>query len=136
MSLQLRCETDFVARNPAFGDAAATMARACLSAGGATGISLQDVSLDELMGHPTSATDSITVGGLLGSLLATVGEKVELSRGLLLNAEGGAVGAYSHPGGAYGSLVAARVTNDGTVDDKWVLAFVVLPGLLRVVDMP
>lgn len=60
--------------------------------------------------------DGRNVSALVDSLLGTVGEKVEATRGLKVAVieNTGAVGAYVHPGGAYGSLVGARLGDDST----------------------
>ncbi len=94
--VELNCETDFVAKNDAFGDLLETVGNALL-----------DSDADEGTGE--SAGD-LTVGSkklseVLTDAVASIGENIGLRRVMRVRAGGGRVGSYVHAGGKIGVLV-------------------------------
>jgi elongation factor Ts len=94
--VELNCETDFVAKNDAFGDLLETIGNALL-----------DSDADEGTGE--SAGD-LTVGSkklseVLTDAVASIGENIGLRRFMRVRAGGGRVGSYVHAGGKIGVLV-------------------------------
>ncbi len=94
--VELNCETDFVAKNDAFGDLLETVGNALL-----------DSDADEGTGE--SAGD-LTVGSkklseVLTDAVASIGENIGLRRFMRVRAGGGRVGSYVHAGGKIGVLV-------------------------------
>ena len=92
--VELNCETDFVARNDAFRQAAKDLAEHMLKAG----------SFDPET--PFSGDTSKTIREVLNDLNARTGENVNLSRAERLEAPGGRVEAYIHHDAKSGAIVA------------------------------
>jgi elongation factor Ts len=83
--IELNSETDFVARNSLFQNAALKTAAAALEAGG---------DVDAIASAKTD--DGETIGDMITHLIATVGENMRLRRAARFEVEQGAVAAYVH----------------------------------------
>jgi len=104
---EINCETDFVARNPQFQAFAGKVAELALGAGG-------DVETLKAKPYPGSGR---TVAEESKSLVASIGENIQVRRTALLEVGRGAVAAYVHnqaaPGlGKIGVLVGLESTGD------------------------
>jgi len=106
-AVEVNAETDFVARNDKFQNFAATCAQIALAAGG-------DVEALKAAAYPDTAH---TAQDELTTLIATVGENMNLRRSVTLSVNAGVVVSYVHsaiaPGlGKIGVLVALESTGD------------------------
>jgi elongation factor Ts len=104
--VEVNSETDFVARNEAFQDFAATAAKLALEAGG-------DLEALTAAAYPGGGT----LGEALNEMIAKLGENMSLRRTAVLQVSQGVVAAYVHnqaaPGlGKIGVLVALESTGD------------------------
>ena len=104
--VELNAETDFVARNELFQNAARTAAQAALDAAGGV----------EAIGAAKTA-DGQSVGELITGLIATIGENMVIRRSARFAVESGAVATYVHnaasPGlGRLGVIVAVEGEGD------------------------
>ncbi|PLW77491.1 translation elongation factor Ts [Cohaesibacter celericrescens] len=104
--VELNAETDFVSRNEQFQELARNVAGVVVSAGS---------NLDDILAaaYPGGAT----VADTITSAVATIGENMNLRRGLVLSVEKGVVASYMHnataPGlGRLGVLVALESDGD------------------------
>ena len=102
--VELNAETDFVARNDKFQEAARTIATAALDAEGVEAVNAAQV-------------DGGTVQDMVTNLIATIGENMMVRRSARLQASPGAVASYIHnqvsPGlGRIGVLVAIEGEGD------------------------
>ncbi len=98
--VEVNCETDFVARNPAFQAFARDVARLALDCGG---------DLDRLLAARLTSGKSVAEATV--ELIATIGENIAVRRTVVQSVTSGAVGSYAHlpvaPGlGRIGVLVA------------------------------
>jgi elongation factor Ts len=93
--VEVNCETDFVARSEDFVGFATAVAQAIETE--------KPASLDRVAGLRTSTGK--TVAELQNDLLAKVGEKIDVKRYAIYQAEGGSVGSYTHLGSKIGVLV-------------------------------
>jgi elongation factor Ts len=105
-AVELNAETDFVARNDLFQNAARTAAHAAL-----------DVQPDIDAINAAKTSDGQTIGDLITNLIATIGENMVLRRSARFAVTKGAIGAYVHnqvsPGlGKIGVLVAVEGDGD------------------------
>jgi elongation factor Ts len=100
----LNCETDFVAKNEAFGKFADTILDIA--------IAKSPKSIDELKALPF-AGNGVTVGEKLIEQIGVIGEKLELST--LEIVEAGKVVAYNHPGNKLATIVGFNKTNDDSI---------------------
>ena len=105
--VEINAETDFVARNESFQDLVVSVTDIALSGTG---------DLEELKEKPFPGGEG-SVGETVTSLIATIGENMELRRSALLNVENGVVATYMHnalkPGlGKIGVLVALESDGD------------------------
>jgi elongation factor Ts len=100
----LNCETDFVAKNEAFGLFANTILDVA--------IQKSPKSIDELKALPF-AGNGVTVGEKLIEQIGVIGEKLELSTYEII--EGGKVVAYNHPGNKLATLVGFNKTNEEAI---------------------
>jgi elongation factor Ts len=105
-AVELNAETDFVARNDLFQNAARTAAHAAL-----------DVQPDVDAINAAKTADGQTVGDMITNLIATIGENMVLRRSARFAVTKGAIGAYVHnqvsPGlGKIGVLVAVEGDGD------------------------
>ncbi len=102
--VELRCETDFVARTDEFGRLANELVRRVAA----------DASLDSADALLGAAVDGKTARDRIADAVATLGENIELKRVARLATEGaGRVGGYVHAGGKLGVLVAVRTEGAG-----------------------
>lgn len=94
--VEVNCETDFVAKGDDFGafaqDLAETIARH------------QPAHVDALMALPMAGADAVTVEDKRQSVVAKLGENIQVRRFEHMRAEGGHVGVYLH-GSRIGVLV-------------------------------
>jgi elongation factor Ts len=98
VSIEVNCQTDFVARNDAFKDLVQSLAHQAITAD----------SVDVLLAQPYAADNSIKVSEAIVQSIAKIGENLNVRR--LANyrvAEGtqGAVDGYIHTGGRVGVLL-------------------------------
>ena len=105
--IELNAETDFVARNDKFQDAAKTLATLALAGSG-------DVEELKTAAWPGTGVD---VAHQITTLIATIGENMNLRRSAKLSVSSGVVASYIHtslaPGlGKIGVLVALESTGD------------------------
>jgi elongation factor Ts len=101
---EVNSETDFVARNESFVQFAQDVANFALIANPASHEEFMEVKL------ANGATISEEVGAQTGRL----GEKIEARRFERIDADGGAVASYIHPGAKLGVLVAVNGVNGDT----------------------
>jgi elongation factor Ts len=99
--IELNCETDFVARNEAFRQAAKELAEQVLAAGD------QNVLEQEALQQPGKKVKDVLI-----ELNARTGENVTLPRAARLGGPGKVVEAYIHHDGKSGALVEV----DGTIE--------------------
>jgi elongation factor Ts len=104
--VELNAETDFVARNDLFQNAARTASHAAL-----------DVQPDVDAINAAKTADGQTIGDLITNLIATIGENMVLRRAARFAVTKGAIGSYVHnqvaPGlGKIGVLVAVEGDGD------------------------
>jgi elongation factor Ts len=99
--VELNSETDFVARNEAFGQTVEKIANTLLADGSSDGI-VANAEGSSLMGARFG--DAGTLGDALKSLTGTIGENIVLRRYAKFSGDG-AVGAYVHHNGKVGTLV-------------------------------
>jgi elongation factor Ts len=90
----LNCETDFVAKNAAFGDVANSILDIAINA--------HPSSLDELKALNYTGTD-LTVSDKITEEIGKIGEKIDLSYYAVVSAE--QVYAYNHPGNKLAAVV-------------------------------
>jgi elongation factor Ts len=106
--IELNSETDFVARNEGFQNAAAGMAK----------LSLSYDSVEGILAAPSFEGEG-TVNDFLTNMIATIGENMGLRRVTQLSVTSGAVAAYTHGAvadglGRIGVLVAVESTASDT----------------------
>jgi elongation factor Ts len=94
--LEVNCETDFVAKTPAFVEFGARLAEHL--AGGAL------KSVEELLAQPSPHQKSLSVGEYLNEVMAKTGESIRV-RHFTRYAGDGLVAAYIHHGGKIGVLL-------------------------------
>ena len=107
--VEVNAETDFVARNDQFQDAARTI----------TGLALGTDSVDALAAAAVAGTDG-TVADLLTNLIATIGENMTLRRMAKVSVTEGVVASYIHTQiadglGRIGVLVGVEGSGDSAV---------------------
>jgi elongation factor Ts len=107
--VEVNAETDFVARNEQFQDAARTI----------TGLALGVDSVDALGAAPVAGTEG-SVSDLLTNLIATIGENMTLRRMAKVSVSEGVVASYIHTQiadglGRIGVLVGVEGAGDGAV---------------------
>jgi elongation factor Ts len=110
-AIELNSETDFVARNETFQNAARQIAKAAVGIDGDVE-ALRNAKVDS----------GQTAGELIAGLIATIGENMTLRRAARLSVDQGAVGVYVHnkaPGatdlGRIGVIVAVEGAGDAAV---------------------
>jgi elongation factor Ts len=102
--VEVKCETDFVARNEAFRDFAAAAAARVFDK------------------NPANAEElDALLGAELKNLIATLGENMSLGRFARLEARSGQVGSYVHSNGKIGVLVEVLCQNPETVRNPGLL---------------
>lgn len=103
----LNCETDFVAKNEAFGAVASNILDVAINEAPA---SLEDLKSKTFPGSSVSITEKLT------EEIGKIGEKIELSA--FETVEGEKVVAYNHPGNGLASIVSFnKQANDDVVRD-------------------
>lgn len=102
--LSLTCETDFVAKNEEFGAFANTLLGMAVSA--------NCTSVEEIHALPF---DNITVAEKIIEMTGKIGEKIEISHYVVINAE--AVVPYIHSNGKLGVLVGLMHTSGTNVEE-------------------
>lgn len=95
---EVNSETDFVARNESFISFAQDVANSALK----TSPNSQEEFLMAKMSH------GITIAEEVGAQTGRIGEKIEARRFEMINAPGGVVASYIHPGAKLGVLVALK----------------------------
>jgi len=101
--IKVNCETDFVAKNDAFGEFATSLANQALENGVST--------IDELKALPMG---DITVGESIVEQIGKIGEKIEVSQLALIDAA--SVVAYNHPGNQVAALVGLSAAGEGVAE--------------------
>jgi len=102
---EINCETDFVARNDDFRSFAQRIAELVLEE--------RPEDIDAL--HALSFDGGKTVEAELVEMTGRIGEKLAIRRFRILDADGGRVISYVHPGSRLGVLV--QVAGDGDAED-------------------
>ncbi len=102
--LELNCETDFVARNEAFGNLAGALVQVALDKALASTEAL----------HAADFAAGQTVEEALIEATGKIGEKIAVRRVALLESEDGRIVSYIHPGSRLGVLV--EMHGDGEVE--------------------
>ncbi len=102
---EINCETDFVARNDDFRSFAQRIAERVLEE--------RPEDIDAL--HALSFDGGKTVEAELVEMTGRIGEKLAIRRFRILDADGGRVISYVHPGSRLGVLV--QVAGDGDAED-------------------
>jgi elongation factor Ts len=103
----LNCETDFVAKNEAFGQVASTILDIALSSNPAT--------IDELKAMNYTGSD-LTIADKITEEIGKIGEKIDLSYFGVVNAP--SVFCYNHPGNKLAAMVGFnKSTNDDISKD-------------------
>ena len=100
--IELACETDFVAKTPAYQALATSIVEAVAAAGSITDV---DAAL-------ALRIEGGTIGDAVTSAVATMGENIQLTRVACVNVSG-VTGAYIHGGGKLGVLVALETAQSG-----------------------
>ncbi|MFT4570984.1 MAG: elongation factor Ts [Hyphomicrobiaceae bacterium] len=98
--LELNCETDFVAKNPAFGEIVNKIGAGLLAS-----------NLDSGDGEAAAGVaveGGGTIADTVAAAISSIGENVSLRRFQRLRADNGAVGAYVHGGGKIGVVVSVE----------------------------
>jgi elongation factor Ts len=105
--VELNCETDFVAKNEAFGELLSTVGRAILDADVETGTG-ETAAGFEVGGKKLSE--------ILTEAIVSIGENIGLRRFVRVRTDGGRVGSYVHAGGKIGVLVEISGATDEHAD--------------------
>ena len=121
--VEVNCETDFVAREAAFGAFASSVAKAALAS--------KPADLDALM---AAKIDGGTVDEVRRGLIAKIGENIGVRRFALLSAPA-VVGAYLH-GSRIGSLVAMKSGDEALAKDIAMHVAAINPPYLAASDVP
>jgi len=100
--LEVNCETDFVSKNDDFKKFVADASKLALD---------NKVTSVQELGDIAMASGK-TVADTLTSLIATIGENLQLRRVACLQADDGIVAGYTHMGGGIGTLVALKGTKN------------------------
>lgn len=110
--VEVRCETDFVAKNERF---QGFLAELC---GHVAQQSSTPASSDELLGQAWAADPSKSVQEILTEQIATIGENMSIGSCARKAVDGsGTVGCYVHSNGKIGTLVAISCESDGAAQD-------------------
>lgn len=103
--VEVNSETDFVAKNEKFQDFVGAVASQINASGAA--------DIDAFMEEAWAADTSKTVKEELASMIATIGENMNIRRFEKVSCENGLVVDYIHAGGKIGVLIAAETDNTG-----------------------
>ena len=106
--VEVNSETDFVAKNEKFREYVAAVA--------AQAAKTKAANLDEFLAEPWALATSLSVKEELSSMIAVIGENMNIRRFEKIQAENGFVTSYIHGGGRIGILVEVEstVNNDIT----------------------
>ena len=96
--IEINCETDFVAKGDGFQNFAQNIADTALAN------NVEDVV--KLLG--AKGKDGLTVQESIDSMMASVGEKIEMKRVKIISVEGGFVSTYIHFGSKVGAIVGLK----------------------------
>ena len=100
--VEVNSETDFVAKNEKFREyVAAVVAQAAKT---------KAANLDEFLAEPWALDTSLSVKEELSSMIAVIGENMNIRRFEKIQAENGFVASYIHGGGRIGILVEVETT--------------------------
>ena len=94
--IEVNCETDFVAKEPAFIDFAKAVAQRALAS--------KPANIDELAKLRLSDTDAATIDDVRKALIAKIGENIGVRRFIVMESSAGRVANYLH-GSRIGVLV-------------------------------
>ena len=97
VTVEVNCETDFVANTDRFKDLCRDFAKHIAAAAPA--------SVEEMLAQPFYTDASKTVNDLIGEATASIGEKISVRRFARFVAEHGMVDTYNHMGGRIGVMV-------------------------------
>lgn len=103
--VEVNSETDFVAKNEKFQDFVGAVVSQVNASGAA--------DIDAFMDEAWAADTSKTVKEELASMIATIGENMNIRRFEKVSCENGLVVDYIHAGGKIGVLIAAETDNTG-----------------------
>ena len=98
--VEVNSETDFVAKNEVFQEFVASVATQAMNT--------QSADIDAFLAEKWNEDASVTVSEKLASMIATIGENMNIRRFIKVNAEDGVVVSYIHAGGKIGVLVEAE----------------------------
>jgi elongation factor Ts len=101
--IKVNCETDFVAKNDAFGEFATALATKAL-----------ENNVNSIDALKALSMGDITVEEAIVEQIGKIGEKIEVSELALIDA--GCVVAYNHPGNQVASLVGLSANGDGVAE--------------------
>ena len=105
--VEVNSETDFVAKNEKFQDFVAAVADQVNASSAA--------DIDAFLAEPWAGDSSKTVKEELASMVATIGENMNIRRFEKVTCDNGIVVDYIHAGGKIGVLIAAETDNTGEV---------------------
>jgi elongation factor Ts len=128
--VELNCETDFVAKNPAFGELLDKIGNAILASGliSGDGEAAADVAVE----------GGGTIGDTVKAAIASIGENVSLRRFERVTSDG-VVGGYVHAGGKIGVLVSldgASVSHGDVARDLAMQVAAAFPRYVRREEVP
>lgn len=103
--VEVNSETDFVAKNEKFQDFVAAVADQVNASSAA--------DIDAFLAEPWAGDSSKTVKEELASMVATIGENMNIRRFEKVTCDNGIVVDYIHAGGKIGVLIAAETDNTG-----------------------
>ena len=103
--VEVNSETDFVAKNEKF--------QAFVEAVAAQAIDTDAADIEAFLNEAWSADTSKTVNEELASMIATIGENMNIRRFEKVSCDNGMVVDYIHAGGKIGVLIAAETDNTG-----------------------
>ena len=103
--VEVNAETDFVAKNEKF--------QAFVEAVAAQAIDTDAADIEAFLNEAWAADTSKTVNEELASMIATIGENMNIRRFEKVSCDNGIVVDYIHAGGKIGVLVAAETDNTG-----------------------
>ena len=103
--VEVNSETDFVAKNEKFQDFVAAVADQVNASSAA--------DIDAFLAEPWAGDSSKTVKEELASMVATIGENMNIRRFEKVTCDNGIVVDYIHAGGKIGVLIAAETDNNG-----------------------
>ncbi len=102
--VEVNSETDFVAKNEVFRDYVAEVAAQAASSDAA--------DIDAFLAEAWQGDAATTVGDKLASMIATIGENMNIRRFVKITQEAGTVVSYIHAGGKIGVLVEAETDSN------------------------